>query len=158
MAKRINKSDLDNRDKYIRMLPIRHGCGAEKCACLGVCENIIGYVEREEYEGFVRRIADYHYSDNEIEIAFENFLTGKSGTEFLSSPIPASEKSIRPPIGLVPRSIASELSIKNRFQDVCRAIQRYYDAGLKIDIEWIAEYNELIDYFNAMAKKDENKV
>jgi hypothetical protein len=55
----------------------------------------------------------------------------------------------RPPIGLIPKQFANvKLNIKGRFDDVCGAIQRYLDAGLKINPEWIQEYNELIQYFN----------
>jgi len=44
------------------------------------------------------------------------------------------------PIGLIPRKNATEL----RYLDVCGAIKRYYEAGLKIPVEWIEEYNDLI--------------
>jgi hypothetical protein len=47
----------------------------------------------------------------------------------------------KPPLGLMPIRIHQE----NRFDEVCAAITRYYNAGLKIPIEWIVEYNELID-------------
>ena len=51
------------------------------------------------------------------------------------------EKAVMPPIGLKPKFV-------NRFerlQEVRSAIARYYDADMKIPIEWIEEYNELID-------------
>ncbi len=54
----------------------------------------------------------------------------------------------KPPLGLIPKK-HYERQIKNeRFIEVCKAIKRYYDAGLKINIEWIEEYNELIEGFN----------
>jgi hypothetical protein len=33
---------------------------------------------------------------------------------------------------------------KERYYEVYGAIARYYDAGKKIPIEWIEEYNELV--------------
>ena len=48
---------------------------------------------------------------------------------------------MRPPLGLRPRSVVMAL----RFQEVCEAIKRYWDAGFKLPIEWIEEYNELLD-------------
>lgn len=47
----------------------------------------------------------------------------------------------RPPLGLTPKRIRQE----QRFQEVCAAIARYYDAGKKIPIEWVEEYNELVE-------------
>lgn len=48
------------------------------------------------------------------------------------------------PIGLMPRKIHRE----HRFYDVCDAISRYYNANLQIPIEWIEEYNELLEVLN----------
>ena len=47
----------------------------------------------------------------------------------------------RPPLGLIPRWV----QVEQRYGAVCAAISRYYNAGKKIPIEWIEEYNELID-------------
>lgn len=52
MAKYIDKTDLDNGD--LNLLPIRKGCSGGPCACLGTCRNIVGYVDRNEYEEFIR--------------------------------------------------------------------------------------------------------
>ena len=46
-----------------------------------------------------------------------------------------------PPIGLKPKFV----NRLERLSEVRGAIVRYYDAELKIPIEWIEEYNELID-------------
>ena len=46
-----------------------------------------------------------------------------------------------PPIGLKPKFV----NRLERLNEVRGAIVRYYDAQLKIPIEWIEEYNELID-------------
>ncbi len=51
MAKFIDKSDLENNE--LQTLPIRRGCFG-MCACLGTCQNIVGYIDRIEYEEFMR--------------------------------------------------------------------------------------------------------
>lgn len=51
------------------------------------------------------------------------------------------EKIIMPPIGLKPKFI----NRLERLNEVRGAIVRYYDTELKIPVEWIEEYNELID-------------
>ena len=56
-----------------------------------------------------------------------------------------SGNSIKPPLGLIPKRFHDERVRAERFNEVCGAIVRYYDAGLKIDIEWIEEYNELVE-------------
>ena len=56
-----------------------------------------------------------------------------------------SGSAMRPPIGLTPKKFHDERVRLDRFNDVCGAIARYYSDGRKIDIEWILEYNELID-------------
>jgi hypothetical protein len=53
--------------------------------------------------------------------------------------------TIKPPLGLMPKEIY-ERNIKiKRLNAIRGAIARYYDAGMKIKIEWIEEYNELIE-------------
>lgn len=56
-----------------------------------------------------------------------------------------SSSAIRQPLGLIPKKIHDERVKVERFNEVCGAIARYYDAGLKIKIEWIEEYNGLVD-------------
>jgi len=51
------------------------------------------------------------------------------------------EQIIKPPIGLRPKWVSD----KERLNEVRSAIVRYYDAELKIPIEWIEEYNHLTD-------------
>ena len=51
------------------------------------------------------------------------------------------EKVVMPPIGLKPKFV----NILERLNEVRGAIVRHYDAELKIPVEWIEEYNELID-------------
>ena len=56
-----------------------------------------------------------------------------------------SGSAIEPPLGLMPKKFHNERVKIERFNEVCGAIARYYDAGMKINIEWIEEYNELIE-------------
>ena len=56
-----------------------------------------------------------------------------------------SGSAIKPPLGLMPKRFYDERIKAERFNEVCGAIARYYDAGLKINIEWIEEYNELVE-------------
>jgi len=53
--------------------------------------------------------------------------------------------TLRPPLGLMPKKIHDEFVKIKRFGEVCEVIIRFYNAGLKIDIEWVEEYNELVD-------------
>ena len=56
-----------------------------------------------------------------------------------------SSSAIIPPLGLMPKKFHDERVKVERFNEVCGAIARYYDAGMKINIEWIEEYNELVE-------------
>ena len=53
--------------------------------------------------------------------------------------------AIKPPLGLIPKKIHDEFVMVERFNEVCGAIARYYNAGMKIPIEWIEEYDELVE-------------
>jgi hypothetical protein len=59
-----------------------------------------------------------------------------------------NDNSAKPPLGLRPKILYDDLVKVERFNEVCGAIARYYNARLKIKIEWIEEYNELVDYMN----------
>ena len=63
-----------------------------------------------------------------------------------------NNNSTKPPLGLIPKIHHDNLVKVERFNEVCGAIARYYDARLKIKIEWIEEYNELVDYMNKAEK------
>lgn len=52
----------------------------------------------------------------------------------------ADGSAIKPPLGLMPKKVHDQ----KRFTDVRDAIARYCEAGLEINIEWIIEYNQLI--------------
>lgn len=47
----------------------------------------------------------------------------------------------RIPLGLLPKDVHR----KKRFNDICSAIVRYYNANMPIPITWIEEYNDLIE-------------
>jgi hypothetical protein len=71
-----------------------------------------------------------------------------------------NDNSTKPPLGLIPKRIYNQRidnirfnEVCERFNEVCGAIARYYDARLNIKIEWIEEYNELVDYLNKSEKK-----
>lgn len=51
MAKNIHYKDFENKD--LDLLPIRRGCTALKCCCLGICEDIVGYIPRKDYTDFI---------------------------------------------------------------------------------------------------------
>ena len=56
----------------------------------------------------------------------------------------SNKLQIKPPLGLIRKEIHYERVKAERFNEVCGAIARFYNAGLKIKIEWIEEYNELV--------------
>ena len=58
------------------------------------------------------------------------------------------EENTKPPLGLIPKMFHDKNVKIERYNDVCSAIARYYHARLKINIEWIEEYNDLVDYLN----------
>lgn len=55
--------------------------------------------------------------------------------------VPCSDRVIKPPLGLKPKRIHKE----QRYREVQSAIDRYCIDGLKIPVEWVEEYNELLD-------------
>lgn len=54
-------------------------------------------------------------------------------------------KREKPPLGIMSKANHQILINKERHSELCAAISRYYAKNLKIPIEWIEEYNELID-------------
>ncbi len=46
----------------------------------------------------------------------------------------------KPPLGILHRKLWEE----KRLDELCQAIFRYMQAELKIPVEWIQEYNELL--------------
>ena len=68
-------------------------------------------------------------------------LKNEKAKDNIDQPI-ISGSAIKPPIGLIPKWVKNN----ERFGEVCGAISRYYNVGLKIPIEWIVEYNELVGH------------
>lgn len=66
---------------------------------------------------------------------------GETANELLSL-YNVSNCAIKPPLGLVPKWVRQ----KERYEEVCQAIARYYNANREIPIEWIEEYNELVKH------------
>ena len=59
--------------------------------------------------------------------------------------------SSKPPLGIIPKNLHEE----KRLDKLRRAIQRYFDAELKLPVEWVMEYNELTDkVYNRRLKDD----
>jgi len=54
------------------------------------------------------------------------------------------ETTVRPLIGLIPKKIFEEKKENERFESVYKAIKRYLEAGLEINIEWVKEYNQFL--------------
>jgi len=63
------------------------------------------------------------------------------------------DNSTKPPLGLIPKSFHDQRVKAKRFNEICGAIARYYHARLKIKIEWIEEYNELVNYLDKNEKE-----
>jgi hypothetical protein len=50
-----------------------------------------------------------------------------------------------PPLGVMPKKFHDIKVMESRLFDLRGAITRYAEAGLKIDPEWVSEYNDLLD-------------
>lgn len=74
-----------------------------------------------------------------FDMGNNTLTTHENGNEVLAD---ISNSAVRPPLGLVPKWVRQ----KERYYEVCGAIARYYDAGKKIPIEWVEEYNELVEH------------
>jgi hypothetical protein len=60
-------------------------------------------------------------------------------------------KQTKPPLGLMPHSVF----LLRRLEEIFQAIERYYEASMQIPIEWIQEYNLLIEmYQNNLGNND----
>ena len=50
-------------------------------------------------------------------------------------------RPVKPPLGIIPKNIWKQ----QRMEDIREAVDRYLDANLRVPIEWIEEYNELLE-------------
>lgn len=66
---------------------------------------------------------------------------GETANELLNL-YSVSNCAIKPPLGLVPKWVRQ----KERYEEVCQAIARYYNANREIPTEWVEEYNELVKH------------
>lgn len=46
----------------------------------------------------------------------------------------------KPPIGIIPKKIW----IEQRINEIRRAVNEYINAGMRVNVEWIEEYNQLL--------------
>lgn len=51
------------------------------------------------------------------------------------------ERPVNPPLGIIPKSIWKE----QRLRELRDVIDRYLEANQRVPIEWIEEYNELLE-------------
>lgn len=93
------------------------------------------------YEKGKVEIMLFEYAQKQIRA-----LKEKENNEFAKSDVREVDDSvIEPPLGLMPRKLHNEKVKTARFNELREAISRYYNAELEINIEWIEEYNELIE-------------
>jgi hypothetical protein len=59
-----------------------------------------------------------------------------------------------PPLGLMPKKLFYEKIQQERFEQLCRVLAKHFNSSKKIKVEWIEEYNELIE--NVNKKENEN--
>lgn len=53
----------------------------------------------------------------------------------------------RPPIEMQSKASYTQAVNEERFNEVCGAIARYWDQRLPIPLDWVQEYNDLLEYF-----------
>lgn len=53
------------------------------------------------------------------------------------------EVRAKPPLGIMPR----EMWMQDRLNTITNAIDRYVDCDMQIPLDWVVEYNNLVDYF-----------
>lgn len=64
------------------------------------------------------------------------------------------EQMNKPLIGVLPKKFHERNVKYKRFNELCNAISDYYNAGLKINISWVKEYNELVDDIREYEKEE----
>ena len=97
-------------------------------------DNTVDGVSRISIKAMADRITELVLKGNEAEM-----ITTEHGVKFKKT-LKKDAKAEMPPFGLMSKSIHKEV----RFNHVCAAISRYYNAGLEIPIEWVEEHNELV--------------
>jgi len=51
------------------------------------------------------------------------------------------ERPVKPPLGIIPKDMWK----KQRLRELRDAVDRYLEANQRVPIEWIEEYNELLE-------------
>ena len=93
---------------------------------------------------------DLNKLENKLDEALNN-ETSETLNKFLNDKRMINNK-IKPPLGLVPHSVF----LLGRLEEIFQAIERYYEASMQIPIEWIEEYNLLIEmYKNNLGKNEQ---
>lgn len=55
-----------------------------------------------------------------------------------------AQEPVKPPTGLMPRSVFEATTRQQRAKDILAAMQRYAEAGEAVPVEWIDELKELV--------------
>ena len=58
----------------------------------------------------------------------------------------------KPPLWSTPKEVHEYNTTIERYNEVCGAISRYFEAGLNIDVKWIEEYNLLSTFIRNFKK------
>ena len=102
-------------------------------------------------------VKTYDDNGNELTCKHSNgfhYIKGKDVTQreyeaFINNKTMSNKQ--KPPLGLMPYSIF----LLRRLEDIFQAIERYYEGNIQIPIEWIKEYNLLIEMYKNNLGKDE---
>lgn len=100
--------------------------------------NIFTISDDELYD----KILKYPEEDTEVRLRIRKIAEERDFTEDAGD----TEK---PPIGLVSKFIRQA----QRLEEVCRAMARYYEAGMEIPVEWTEECAELADSMTKKSKE-----
>lgn len=80
-------------------------------------------------------------------------IMGDVGKKRLESFLNSKIEPSRPALGLTPIEIRERDFKINRFNEVCEAISRHYNAGNIIPPSWITEYNNLVEFVKNETKQ-----
>jgi hypothetical protein len=84
---------------------------------------------------------DLNKLENKLDEALSN-ETSETLNKFLNDKR-MTNKQTKPPLGLMPHSVF----LLRRLEEIFQAIERYYEESMQIPIEWIEEYNLLIEMY-----------
>lgn len=111
--KTIFQSDLQN--KSLNDLPIRHGCSAKLCCCLGTCQRVVGSIKRAEYDDAIASGVDiWLLLDEKVSQNTKNDKSIKHTGRFNGT--------------------------KEDFEDFCKHCKFYYNVDIVIDNQHEDDY------------------